>query len=840
VALLATPVPVARAATYDVDTTTDSAAAGFQACTAAPNDCSLRGAIIKVNGDGGGDTINLGAGLTYTLTIAGNDHGLTQTDATIGDLDITESVTINGNGSIVQTCTVQPGAGGCGGTGINGRVFHIELEDIVVNMNDMFVENGYIPAGGGTGGGNILIYLGTLNLNNTVVKNGRTEDTHGGGVLVTGVSDFKGTLNLTNGSQVRNNTASGGGWGGGIACPDWCNVSLASNSELHNNISTNGAGGGIYFSGRNGQTLTSSNSRIYSNQAFLFGGGIQMSSGAFTITNTHINNNATLQAGGTAGGMSIESAVLASSISQSRIAWNTSASTGSAIFNSSTNGITAQNNWWGCSNGPGTTGATTNGTCAGTSNATSEDSAGAVVNTSNPLTFSALGVSPFNVPGGGTTTLTALINTPANTPDGTPIAWGGVAALGTITGATTFTGGQAVATFTSNGTSGPGSPSATVDHETIVGSFFVQPQMTITKAFSPSTINVGGTSTLAFTLVNPFAETTLTLVNFTDALPIGVELASATAGGTCLSPTFTPALAVGGTQVNLTDLTMGPDSSCTIIVTVTGTADGTHVNTTGFIRANEAPSGISTASARLVVNDPTPPINGGGPPVLPPPIPPIVPPPVPPVIPPVGPPGDPPDPDPPDDPQPPPDPDPVPPPQGGEVIEEVEVEQPLELACGLVSYESRPDDWQAGYAGHSQPGDFIPMRSDNQEVFVCGTPPTGGELCIPVYDDILELVESDLEKIALVDCTADGTCNLFEAPIRLVDDRLLCITVTNDVDPECLEPGGCAFVPMQPGLPWGLICGVATGLLILLFVLLLLFIRRRRDAEEEEAQQPTV
>ena len=67
------PPPVAHAATITVtvDTTTDSNDAAYQACTAAADDCSLRGAISKANADSGNDyVITLPTG-TYTLTIGG-------------------------------------------------------------------------------------------------------------------------------------------------------------------------------------------------------------------------------------------------------------------------------------------------------------------------------------------------------------------------------------------------------------------------------------------------------------------------------------------------------------------------------------------------------------------------------------------------------------------------------------------------------------------------------------------------------------------------------------------------------------------------------------------------
>ena len=74
---------------YDVDRTDDTASA--TACTAAPDDCSLRGAIIAANANPGPDVLNLPAG-TYTLSIA----GIAENAAATGDLDTTDDLTIEG------------------------------------------------------------------------------------------------------------------------------------------------------------------------------------------------------------------------------------------------------------------------------------------------------------------------------------------------------------------------------------------------------------------------------------------------------------------------------------------------------------------------------------------------------------------------------------------------------------------------------------------------------------------------------------------------------------------------------------------------------------------------
>ena len=73
--------------TYVVDTVSDEGGLGFQSCTAAANDCSLRGAMTNANVSSGIDTIrfNIPAGGTQTITV-----GLSALP------NITDPVTIDG------------------------------------------------------------------------------------------------------------------------------------------------------------------------------------------------------------------------------------------------------------------------------------------------------------------------------------------------------------------------------------------------------------------------------------------------------------------------------------------------------------------------------------------------------------------------------------------------------------------------------------------------------------------------------------------------------------------------------------------------------------------------
>ena len=85
----------AWSATFTVNSTADSAdvTAGNGLCADASGDCTLRAAIQEANALAGNDTINLGTA-TYTLSLTGTDD-----TAALGDLDITQDVTISGAGT---------------------------------------------------------------------------------------------------------------------------------------------------------------------------------------------------------------------------------------------------------------------------------------------------------------------------------------------------------------------------------------------------------------------------------------------------------------------------------------------------------------------------------------------------------------------------------------------------------------------------------------------------------------------------------------------------------------------------------------------------------------------
>ena len=64
-------------------------------------DCSLREAIVAANASPGADRIILGSGLTYTLTLGPADPSGAIVPGS-GDLDVTDALTIDGNGSSID------------------------------------------------------------------------------------------------------------------------------------------------------------------------------------------------------------------------------------------------------------------------------------------------------------------------------------------------------------------------------------------------------------------------------------------------------------------------------------------------------------------------------------------------------------------------------------------------------------------------------------------------------------------------------------------------------------------------------------------------------------------
>lgn len=251
VVLLCCVVPMVSAATLDVDRVDDEPTA--TACTTAPDDCSLRGAVIAANAAAGTDTIVLSAA-TYDLTVAGELEDLSAT----GDLDITDDLIIQGAGSDLSIID----------GGDLDRVLHVPAFYITLEIHDLTIRNGRAQSNGGGGGlrGNLM----TLTMTNVVVKENEAHNE----TYYTGAG---GGLYLQNGS-----------------------ASLT-NCTICDNFSQEAGGGGILAT--NLTSFTLEQSTICRND----GGGITVRYGVATITDTIFDGNiATTSYGGA--GLSLTSA----------------------------------------------------------------------------------------------------------------------------------------------------------------------------------------------------------------------------------------------------------------------------------------------------------------------------------------------------------------------------------------------------------------------------------------------------------------------------------------------------------------------------------------------------
>ncbi len=129
--------------------------------------------------------------------------------------------------------------------------------------------------------------------------------------------------------------------------------------------------------------------------------------------------------------------------------------------------------------------------------------------------------------------------------------------------------------------------------------------LTIAKNFSPDPAYLGGVSRLTFTVSNPNPGA-VSGVNFTDTLPSPLVIADPPNVGFsgCGSPTVT---AVAGTDtITVTNITVGPNSSCVIGINVTASQTGTFTNTTGPLYVGAINTG-NVATDTLTVNDEPPP-----------------------------------------------------------------------------------------------------------------------------------------------------------------------------------------------------------------------------------------
>lgn len=261
---------------FQVDRTDDDVTA--QACTDAPNDCSLRGAVIRANQEVSA-TVYLSVNTTYQVTIPPDAVN----DASTGDLNITANMYIDGFGAwticIVSDCTsaiIQA-------EGLGDRILRIE-NGATVRVNELNLRNsGHADLA--AGGGILVTGNAHLTLKHVTITGSHAQN--GGGLAIE-----QGGAVLTQ-SDIQNNTA--GQHGGGLWVGATATVEMTEGSLNNNGVTDllSGAGGGLYNQGN----VTLTGVRISFNYAIKGGGGID-NHNLLVIDKAHLHNNSVQQGDG--------------------------------------------------------------------------------------------------------------------------------------------------------------------------------------------------------------------------------------------------------------------------------------------------------------------------------------------------------------------------------------------------------------------------------------------------------------------------------------------------------------------------------------------------------------
>jgi len=534
---------------YQVTALGDSQSGTCTAPSGSPltSDCTtLRAAIIASNANPGQDAIVFTLNGTVTLSVPGLDD-----DAQAGDLDVTDALTIVGNGAANTIIRGGPSAGngvdkvfsfnplglqpgfsvslsgvtiqfgtnqddGSSDGDNEGGAFDFDASTIdgagsLSMANCQILQNQTIN---GDGGGMALFDGGTVTIAGSVISGnqagllnpgGAWWGYYGGGVFITGGGlYFYQNIAITN-TTISNNTAFAASQnppaqlGGGIYT-DIPNVAVQSSTVSGNRASSDG--GGLY-----GDGFLVSQSTISGNASGDRGGGMF---GLSMVVNSTITNNSSASWGG-----AFWSDGAGASISASRIVGNTSAQASSIVDADPNYGstVTATGNWWG-----------SNGSPANLFN-------GGVV-TYSPWLVMTFTASSGTVNTGQSATLTAAIDTGSDgsagyqVADGTPVSFTG--SLGTVNPSTTVTSlGVAESTYTAT-TPGSATVTAAIDSQTLsvsltnlspydtaIGLQFASTQLTypgatnVTVCISPAT-NATATGTVQI-LDGTNRLTTLTL-----------------------------------------------------------------------------------------------------------------------------------------------------------------------------------------------------------------------------------------------------------------------------------------------------------------------------------------
>ncbi len=382
-----TPVMIAPNATFIVSKAADTADG---TCNA---DCSLREAKVAANSAAGADIITFAANFTHQLTIAGANENT----AASGDLDITQPLTITGNGltntflhsgtnttnGIDKIMSINPSFTSAFATSITGVTFQFGRNP------SPFSGDGFGGAFDWEGSG-----TGTLTVSGVAVANNRSLDGDGGGIAMTNAVAGNGGTSFTNTTFTGNLPARAGAAspiGGAMFFGTATRFVFTGVTVTSNNVNGSagqGQGGGVFAFGPSGSAgiSTIANSSFVTNAAPSDGGGLYTTQPITFTTPITFNGNTS----GRFGGGLYNSVVGTTGISEAIFVSNSATTQGGGIFNNvgtlnvnfsrfsgNTGGgfnglsiaggtVNAENNWWTCNTGPSAAPCNTAGTTAGT------------------------------------------------------------------------------------------------------------------------------------------------------------------------------------------------------------------------------------------------------------------------------------------------------------------------------------------------------------------------------------------------------------------------------------------------------------------------------------------
>ena len=259
---------------------------------------SLRQAVFDANASAGADTIEFDAGV-FT-------EGLSSLiRLTSGELEITESLTIDGSAGVDVTITgdangndvtnslniTDVAASGDALLADNSRVFNFSAPGQTLQLDGLTVTGGRTMRGANAGGG--ILVVGSVALTNSTVSGNSTAGyvAYGGGI-----SAFNGSVTLTNSAVTGNSTGGEDSSGGGIFAFGGGNYSVTLINSMVSDNSTAGEiahGGGINAI-EGDVTLT--NSTVSGNRTAggdARGGGIRVYRGNLTVANSTVSGNST-------------------------------------------------------------------------------------------------------------------------------------------------------------------------------------------------------------------------------------------------------------------------------------------------------------------------------------------------------------------------------------------------------------------------------------------------------------------------------------------------------------------------------------------------------------------